>query len=351
MGQYDPDSLFGHGIRISELKQEAIISSQSRENIYKKIEELEKYRKADELEIVENTKEIAELRNLIQGNAISDLNHYEELKNKLDVWRNEANNTLNELKEHLEQHDSINGLQNTIIYPIKEVLRELIKGLKDGRKSLYFYNGLLEKLDGKKNLSKTFNPTIPDPLNCSHRSTVIKDGIEKCIFCGDTIKDSDGSEKKDVSMREVAEFCDKEVDKIEASGGENSREYCSSMEGGESIHIASPNDSKPPEPKCKCDSCWKKGNYEVFMCPTIEKCITTRDYSPKGPKPRKNDSIKNITMSVIKEFNKGLLGEGMDFLMIKRVDLQRLIELIEGYTGYEPEIEEIKRIKEEYGIE
>ena len=31
-----------------------------------------------------------------------------------------------------------------------------------------------------------------------------------------------------------------------------------------------------------CDNCWKKGNYEVFMCPTKEKCIPARDYYPKG---------------------------------------------------------------------
>ena len=47
--------------------------------------------------------------------------------------------------------------------------------------------------------------------------------------------------------------------------------------------------SKLPEPNC--DNCWKKGNYDLFMCPTKEKCIPARDYSPKGselkPKKRK----------------------------------------------------------------
>lgn len=41
-----------------------------------------------------------------------------------------------------------------------------------------------------------------------------------------------------------------------------------------------------------CDNCWKKGNYDVFMCPTKEKCIPARDYSPKGPEERVRGDAK-----------------------------------------------------------
>ena len=34
--------------------------------------------------------------------------------------------------------------------------------------------------------------------------------------------------------------------------------------------------------------------------------------------------VKGITMGIIKEFNKGLLGESMDFLMMKRSELENL---------------------------
>jgi len=66
-------------------------------------------------------KEIASLRNLIQGNAVSDLNHYNELKEKLKLERkvkvwdakviNRMNKKLNELKERVEGiYKSIHGI-------------------------------------------------------------------------------------------------------------------------------------------------------------------------------------------------------------------------------------------------
>ena len=51
-----------------------------------------------------------------------------ELRNKLDVWRNEANNILNELKWGKDHnYDYIRNLDDNVISNLKEVLRELIK--------------------------------------------------------------------------------------------------------------------------------------------------------------------------------------------------------------------------------
>ena len=63
-----------------------------------------------------------------------------------------------------------------------------------------------------------------------------------------------------------------------------------------------------------------------------------------------NDSVKNITMSIIKEFNKRLLGESIDFLMIKREDLEWLFDhCYDEY--YEEDIQyKLDKIKEEYKL-
>ena len=59
------------------------------------------------------------------------------------------------------------------------------------------------------------------------------------------------------------------------------------------IHTRSHNQAKPPSPTLYpanwigdwneplCDDCVCKGNYEIFMCPTKEKCIIKRDWRPK----------------------------------------------------------------------
>jgi len=43
--------------------------------------------------------------------------------------------------------------------------------------------------------------------------------------------------------------------------------------------------------KLKCNNCWKQGNYDLFKCPTKEKCILERDYSPKGPELKIKEKI------------------------------------------------------------
>ena len=63
-----------------------------------------------------------------------------------------------------------------------------------------------------------------------------------------------------------------------------------------------------------CNNCWKKDNYDVFMCPTKEKCIPARDYSPKGPEFNENPSsemfeaMKEIE-TYVNDFKKVIEGE------------------------------------------
>ena len=268
---------------------------------------------------------IIELRSLIQSNAISDLNHY-------DVNQNQ----LNELKEQIKSQSKFWHILSEDMVIQRKVLREFVdevgvncyrtefSGITDKEKTenaILYKKYLLEKLDGVG--------------SASARESLDRQ-TEK--------KESDFT---DEAMNNIYNHLnDKELYNLEypkASGGENSQD--SSMEGGESIHIATPNDSKLLEPK------WYPGVKEVE--------VFYEDRLPGGTdtEPREDDCGEHeYTLSKTCIYCGHWESLSPLYDIVKREDLQFLFDnttpegIFDDDCLDEFEVEK-KRIKEEYQIE
>ena len=274
----------------------------------------------------------------------SSVSHTDNLKNRktmeiefqsqIDELREHISNTDKLIREYEQSHNfQLNKLKELLnevaqaqigeIEQIKEVLWELINNTllikrKSPSESYDFLVGLLAKLDVrsaahteevkfdvkggyyKNGKIHSFKGIREDN---SFNKIKIVGGIEDRQPGGTGKKASGGDYNQDCKR------CDYDFD-------EDCSEGCCKIKAEKKI------DEKQPEPNC--DNCWKKGNYDLFMCPTKEKCIPARDYSPKGPEERVRDATR----------------------IVKREDLQRWKKEFEKSGNPEWEY-----IEEEYTIE
>lgn len=247
--------------RISELEKNQKILGNQNLDFMKEIEEI----KEEEGKIWDSiSDQFAELRNLIQGNAISDLNHYEVLRNKLDVWRNEANNELNELKEQFEEH--LHGE-----YILREVLREL-------------YNNLIGYYS----------------LENKNLSLLLKTSLEKLDGAGSA------RQTEDNKCKEITGFNLKEVELLKEiylkdSGGEklSSGWEVATPDKTNSSRDVPVQNSKPPEPLLRCNSCKKNDECaevgHIFRCTHYE--------------PRENDFSEKLKLLYRDQIRNELISE------------------------------------------
>ena len=127
--------------------------------------------------------QIAELRNLIQGNAISDLNHYEANDREIRELKEE-------IKRFKEYEEMIQDIHDEDIRKLKVVLRELIKDYKIKHStSRDVADKLLEKLDVGStqqmvNKEIKFNDFAPECLKGTlietEKKEDCKDKLQKC---------------------------------------------------------------------------------------------------------------------------------------------------------------------------
>ena len=288
MTTYDPDSLFGHGIRISELEKKINIREQK----------------------------INELFDLIA-----------ELRNKLDSWRNEANNIiakqrtsfqdqLNELKERVETNQ-IDRINEHIL--LEEVLRDLgykLIGWQKEKQTDYdkkcFAESLqytLKKLDGKKKVEKTDAlDSLLHGIDPAFLKTEKKDINDPCKPC----------EHLDIAC------WDCEVYPFRDSGGEKEGGNSDvSPAKGKSYGGFLP-DSKPPEPK--------------GILPTGDDFMAEHDGEPREDE-----------LMILYKIKEHLETKG--WVAVKREDLQFLYDNINTEDSSFIEYDEYKRIKEEYDIQ
>jgi len=232
--------------------------------------------------------QITELRGQIQNNSNVDLNHYNMLKNTIKsmVETNttthdkaiELENLLNaEIKDNNAAFDSMDKTIDKLKKALNEVAQSRI-GWEEKIEAILRENYKFRIKWCEKALELDVNTGMLMEDQVTHLKAQIafyKELLEKL----ESPKKTEKKEKMtdDEIMRFNEEFMAKinkrKVQPLEDSGGEDIdyEKWREEMK------------EKYPEPNC--DNCWKKGNYDLFMCPTKEKCIPERDYAPKGPEP------------------------------------------------------------------
>ena len=176
-------------------------------------------------------------------NAFTD-EQWKRLNEQLEISDNRIDKKIEALEKRISKHeiDQTSWYDTRFSDKTKEI--ENIKTIL--RDSIDFSNLLLELF---------LDAEILDEENHQRCYKEIKDMLEKL--------DVGSARQTEKKGKHYCEICNKNIGATiehaivhldcmmklikKTSGGENSQEYRSSVEGGESIHIASPNDSKLPE--------------------------------------------------------------------------------------------------------
>jgi len=326
-----------------------------------------------------------EMRALIQGNAISDLNHYEANERRISEleksnktpweWVLELKKEIAELKEQLQEIDErhktwwvdLADIVRKGVPNIKEVLREFIDAVGvdcyryefDGEtnkevaeEQIKFQDHLLAKLEvgsarqtvkctdcvyanGQNKCWATkgfFDPT--DTRCCfTPKETEKKEGLcQKCEYFKEANNISYWCSKhKGANInKETCSWYNPKASGGEKSDGVEETPSKSSTDLANQTNMARHPNSKPPEPKCYCNI---GQGYICWICEAKKKEERVRDATRQEPR---EDLPKH-----------GFLNK--KYVMVKREDLEYLI--MEAGNEWGIDYGRINRIKEEYKID
>lgn len=291
-------------------------------------------------------KEIAELRNLIQGNAISDLNHYSVNENRISELREGMleieTSFITKLKPLKEDIKYIKQWQEGDC-DIKEVLREL--------------NQIVKGINYDLSIRNIFGQDI-----YNHYSERLAEN--EAMFKGDrqpggTGKDSGGEKETNhysEGDKKNIDYLIKEREVLSRFNPENlsenrirTKEELERLEGISAEESYMGEDDKPPESTCK-HLFEIRGEFEV--------CTKCGYISNKRIEPREDFYLPDlnapglILSGVFKNYIENAYKKLFpDNPPVKREDLQWLYHMINVESNFFDEYPKLKRIKEAYGIE